>query len=94
MKFPRRHGLGSEGLFDWQYAPNLGRAEQGRSVPDGYVLVPHQLGELVRARIQRQWRSTDRPWRLSVYYYVGGLHFYRVGADQCRPARSCDRDQA
>ena len=51
-----------------------------------YVLVPHEPGVWLPARVDKQWRYQGR-WRLSVYYYAGiGLHHYQVyDADQCRP---------
>jgi hypothetical protein len=54
-------------------------------VPD--VLVQHQPGQWLEARIEKQWRHQGR-WRLSAYNYVGMLQHYRVyDADPCRPPR-------
>jgi hypothetical protein len=50
-----------------------------------HVLVEHQPGHWVRARVEKQWRYEGR-WRLSCFYFVGLLQHYAVfDADQCRP---------
>ena len=41
-----------------------------------YVMVQHQPGQWVKARVEQRWRYQGR-WRLAVYYYVG-LQHYRV----------------
>jgi hypothetical protein len=65
---------------------------RGRPLP--YVLVPHEPGVWLRARVEKQWRYQGR-WRLSVYYYVGiGVQHYRVyDADHCRPVGSAAKLQ-
>jgi hypothetical protein len=67
-----------------------GRAVRREADPVSYVLVQHEPGVWLEARVEKQWRHQGR-WRLSVYYYVEWLQHYRVyDAEQCRPARSAD----
>lgn len=55
-----------------------------------YVSVEHEPGFWVDAHVEKQWKSEGR-WRLSCYYFVGTVQFYRVfDADQARPLISAE----
>jgi hypothetical protein len=50
-----------------------------------YVSIEHQPGVWVAAHIEKQWKHQGC-WRLSCYYFVDLLQYYRVfDADQVRP---------
>jgi hypothetical protein len=55
-----------------------------------YVSVQHEPDVWVDAHVEKQWKHEDR-WRLSVYYFVGQLQYYReYDTDQVRPVSSTE----